>query len=57
VEEMKIYMAGETGQRKRELMVLNQSKNRLLSYFYIIASTKPHLSFEIIKEINENQDK
>jgi len=54
---MKIYMAGETGQRKRELMVLNQSKNRLLSYFYIIASTKPHLSFEIIKEINENQDK
>jgi len=54
---MKIYMAGETGQRKRELIVLNQSKNRLLSFFYIITSTKPHLSFEIIKEINNNENK
>ena len=57
VEKMKIYFAGNTLE-KQEINLLKRAKKRLLSYYYL---EKNFLfcrgAFEMIKEINENQDK
>jgi len=54
---MKIYFAGNTLE-KQEINLLKRAKKRLLSYYYL---EKNFLfcrgAFEMIKEINENQDK
>ena len=57
---MKIYFAGNTCLKKREEMILTRIKNRLLSYHYLIIDKDPFFQnrgMQMIKEINENQDK
>ena len=57
---MKIYFAGNTCLKKREEMILTYIKNRLLSYHYLIIDKDPFFQnrgMQMIKEINENQDK
>ena len=57
---MKIYFAGNTCLKKREKMILTRIRNRLLSYHYVIMDKDPFFQnrgMQMIKEINENQDK